>query len=483
MTATIPDRLVVGLEGPWPTGFEAAWLVEHQPAGVIIFPHNIIDYSHLRSLCAVLHELVDGLEICADHEGGPVSQLAAALGRPPAAWSLGLLDDTGLTARVCRETGRRLVSAGVDRVLAPVADVLTEWRNPVIGARSFGSDPAVVSRQVVAAVTGYLESGALVCLKHWPGHGGSLGDSHHVETGTGLGMVPGPFADGLTAGADAVMVGHLLRSAGNDKGRTVPASLDRGFLHESREELGAGNIEDLLFFADDVTMGALGPAMEEAGVEVPAALPSGLYDPAGLPRPWFERLAAAGCDRLLVRGIPARAFPLTDSARELPEPAAGGTEKADQRGSCPYEEARRRIWDVQGCGDFAPGDTGLLWLDLSRGDRWEAAAGSGDGALEECRAVLDRRFDKVVTDSGSWPPDEPCCRLLVTSHRPLPGSFAADLANLAFLAKQGFCLAMGHPGLKRDLEGALGAGWRVGTLGDITAADLFPGPADRGTKI
>jgi hypothetical protein len=223
--------------------------------------------------------------------------------------------------------------------------------------------------------------------------------------------------------------------------------------------------------------------MEKAGVEVPAAQPSGLYDPAGLPRPWFERLAAAGCDRLLVRGIPARAFPLTDSERDLPEPPGIGTEKLQQTGACPFEEARRRSWAAQGCGDFAPEGTGLLWLDLSRGDRWEAAAGSGDGALEECRAVLDRRFDQVVTDAGAWPKEQSCRRLLVTSHRPLPGSLVTELENLAFLAKEGFCLAMGHPGLKRDLEGVLGAGWRIGALGDITATDLFPGSEDPGTII
>ena len=83
--------------------------------------------------------LVTDLEIVADHEGGPVSQLSFAVGRPPAAWALGVLDDPDLTRRVFVETGRRCRQLGIDRLLAPCADVLTEVHNPVIGSRAFGN--------------------------------------------------------------------------------------------------------------------------------------------------------------------------------------------------------------------------------------------------------------------------------------------------------------------------------------------------------
>ena len=82
----LAGRLVVGLADVWPTDFETSWLAQNHPAGVILFSRNIIDYNKLCDLCGFLHELVPGLEIMADHEGGPVSQLAGALGRPPSNW-------------------------------------------------------------------------------------------------------------------------------------------------------------------------------------------------------------------------------------------------------------------------------------------------------------------------------------------------------------------------------------------------------------
>ena len=475
MNPDLAARLVVGLAGTWPTAFESAWLTQWQPSGVILFSRNLLDYKALRDLCDVLHQLVPGLEIVADHEGGPVSQLAVALGRPPSAWSLGVLDDVGLTARVFEQTGDRLREAGIDRVLAPVADVLTENRNPVIGARSFGSDSSLVTRHTVAAVTGLLEAGVKVCLKHWPGHGGSDRDSHLGETAVRKGALPAPFESGLTAGADAVMVGHLLIDRSEDGAPALPVTLEREFISSSRQRLAPGHVENLLFFADDITMGALGPAMKRLGVSVPETQETGLFDPGSLPVAWFERLAAAGCDRLLIRGIPGMAFPLTGEpgnleartdpeSRQVPEFAAG-----------PYAEARRRLWAPIGAGFVEP-DADLLWLDLSCNDRWEAAAGQNagtrdGGVLDAIHVRLSRMFRSVSTASDPLPSGKPWGRLLVSSHRPLP-----EIEDLAVdLAPRGVCLALGHPSLKTDLEGRLGMGWKVEALYDIAPEDLLSG--------
>ena len=476
MNTDLAARLVVGLAGTWPTAFESAWLTQWQPSGVILFSRNLFDHKTLRDLCDVLHQLVPGMEIMADHEGGPVSQLAAALGRPPSAWSLGVLDDVGLTARVFEQTGNRLREAGIDRVLAPVADVLTENRNPVIGARSFGADPALVTRHTVAAVTGLLEAGVKVCLKHWPGHGGSNSDSHLKETAVRGGALPAPFESGLTAGADAVMVGHLLIDSGEDEAPALPVTLDREFMTSSRQRLGPGHVGNLLFFADDITMGALGPAMKRLGVPVQETQETGLFDPGSLPAAWFERLAAAGCDRLLIRGIPGTAFPLTgepgspkaraDSGESRPVPEfAAGT----------YAEARRRLWTPIGA-DFADPDADLLWLDFSRNDRLEATAGHNagprnGGVLGSLHVRLSRMFRSVSTVPDPLPSGQPWNRMLVSSHRPLP-----EMEDLAVdLSSRGVCLALGHPSLKTDLEGRLGMGWKVAALYDIAPEDLFGG--------
>jgi hypothetical protein len=470
-------RLVVGLEGSWPTAFESAWLAEWQPAGVILFSRNVKNYNTLQSLCSFLHQLVPELEIMADHEGGPVSQLASALGRPPCAWSLGDLDDVGLTARVFEQTGNRLLEVGIDRVLAPVADVLTEPHNPVIGARSFGSDPSLVSRHTVAAVTGLLEAGVKVCLKHWPGHGGTSGDSHLVETSVHQGALPVPFESGLTAGAGAVMVGHLLIDHQGDETSVLPATLDREFISDSKRQLGRGNVEHLLFFADDITMGALGPAMQRLGVEVPDTQETGLFDPGSLPVAWFEHLAAAGCDRLLIRGIPAGAFPLTMEPDSREAGVVSESRTGPDFSDGPYTEARQRSWARVG-SVFPDRAADLLWVDFSRSDRWGAAAGQdsakgGDGPLELIQALLSRMFHSVSMAPDDDPPEKPRNRLLVSSHRPVPET--KDL--WVGLASRGVCLVLGHPSLKTDLEGLLGMDWKVVALHDIAPEDLFGGPS------
>ncbi len=477
MSRDLAARLVVGLEGSWPTAFEYAWLAEWQPSGVILFSRNIKNYNTLQDLCGVLHELVPDLEIMADHEGGPVSQLAAALGRPPCPWTLGVLDDVGLTARVFEQTGMRLLEVGIDRVLAPVADVLTEPHNPVIGARSFGSDSSLVSRHTVAAVTGLLEAGMKVCLKHWPGHGGTSGDSHLVETAVHQGALPAPFEGGLTAGAGAVMVGHLLIDHHQDEADVLPATLDREFITDSKRQLGRGHVEHLLFFADDITMGALGPAMQRLGVDVPDTEETGLFDPGLLPVAWFEHLAAAGCDRLLIRGIPSAAFPLTGDPGSQEVGVAAVSQAGPELPAGPYAEARLRSWAPVGA-IFPDRDADLLWVDFSRSDRWGAAAGqdtadSGDGPLEIVFARLFRMFHSVSLAAGENPSAQTRNRLLVSSHRPLPDMKAL----LDGLASRGVCLALGHPSLKTDLEGLLGMDWKVVALYDIAPEDLFGGPS------
>ena len=79
-------RLVVGLAGPRLHDAERAWLVRWRPAGVILFSRNVTGADLLRDLVRdVRAALAPGAEICVDHEGGPVSFLQAAAGRPPAA--------------------------------------------------------------------------------------------------------------------------------------------------------------------------------------------------------------------------------------------------------------------------------------------------------------------------------------------------------------------------------------------------------------
>ncbi len=96
----------------------------------------------------------------------PTNMALAATGRTELAYQCGLW------------TAREAASVGVRLIFSPVVDVHTHAENPIIGSRSFGSDPALVGRMSVALCRGILEGGGLPCGKHFPGHGSTAIDSH-----------------------------------------------------------------------------------------------------------------------------------------------------------------------------------------------------------------------------------------------------------------------------------------------------------------
>ncbi len=444
-------KLVVGIGGPQLAPAELAWLERYQPAGVILFARNVVDRDQLATLCRSLHAVLpEGAEVVADHEGGAVSVLAAALGRPPAPWSLGALGRPERTRKVHRETAGRLAGAGLDRVLAPCADVLVAPENPVIGSRAFGADPDLVATHVAAAVAGLSEGGVKTCLKHWPGHGGTLVDSHERLARTGSGEVPGPFAAGLAAGADAILVGHLV-----SPGEPRPATLSIAAADAARR-LAPGR--PVLLFTDDVTMGGLRPALAAAGVSPAVPEGTGMLPARSLPGDWFTSLAAGGCDRLLCRDIPWAAFPLSGDEEEEPvEPA--GPALPDAAGSPAYREVHREIAGLFSVRVPVAAAGRLLWLDATAGDRW--------GEARDLEHLLRRFFPEVVrVEPGQEPPPATGDQiLLVTSHRPL----AADLPGPARAV-----LTMGHPSLGSLAARRLGSAVPVLSLFDVRPADLLP---------
>ncbi|MEY9929226.1 beta-N-acetylhexosaminidase [Catenulispora sp. GP43] len=184
---------------------------------VIVFAANIESPAQLRALTDEVRTANPDAFVAVDEEGGDITRLEFATGSSsPGNLALGAIDDAALTEAVARSVGTLVRETGIDLDYAPVADVNTEPRNPVIGARSFGSDPAVVSRHVAAAVRGLHAAGVAACAKHFPGHGDTVVDSHYgLPTVTATleqlrrDTLP-PFSAAVAAGARAVMVAHLL---------------------------------------------------------------------------------------------------------------------------------------------------------------------------------------------------------------------------------------------------------------------------------
>lgn len=217
--------------------------------GVVLFARNCSSAGQIAALTAALRAERADVVVGIDEEGGDVTRLHAATGSPwPGAYALGVVDDVALTREVYAGIAASLAAAGVTVNLAPVADVNSAPDNPVIGVRSFGSTPELVSRHVVAAVAG-TQASVAACAKHFPGHGDTTVDSH-VGLPTVRSLALAPFAAAVSAGVAAVMTGHLLVPGYGDLPATLNPALISGML---RDEFGfAGTV-----VSDALEMGAI----------------------------------------------------------------------------------------------------------------------------------------------------------------------------------------------------------------------------------
>lgn len=275
----------------------------YQPGGVIYFADNVGTVRQVRRLSDELRAAAarNGyrLLIMTDQEGGQVSRLpgSATESQPSAESYYGRTVPARRDARAVGESMRRM---GVRVNLAPVADVNTVGDDGVIQDRSFGSTADVVVPMVRAQVCGYHQGGVATTLKHWPGHGSTRSDSHHVLPTLELSTrrwkrvhVP-PFRAGIDRGTDLVMVGHLAYPAVDPTGRPASLSpvLNRQWLRGRLDFTG-------LVITDALDMGAL----------------SGFGDSGRL----AVRAVRAGSDLLLMPAGPRSA------AEELEDAVRAGT--------------------------------------------------------------------------------------------------------------------------------------------------------------
>ena len=193
-------------------------------------------------LVEAIHQAGPGSVVAVDEEGGDVTRLHALDGSPVlGAAALGAADVLALSEGTGRAIGAELNDYGIDLCLGPVADLNTNAANPVIGTRSFGTDPDRASEHVAAWVRGLQAAGTAGCVKHFPGHGDTAEDSHlalpvidaDLETLTTRELVP--FAAALQAGCRAVMTSHIVVPAVDPE---QPATFSAPLLTLLRERLG-----------------------------------------------------------------------------------------------------------------------------------------------------------------------------------------------------------------------------------------------------
>lgn len=147
----------------------------------------------------------------------------------PKQMTLGAIEDDSLIYEMGLEIARQCKAIGVHMNFAPVVDINSNSRNPVIGVRSFGENKRRVAAKGLAYMKGLQDGGIIACAKHFPGHGNTTSDSH-VKLPTLHNSAQGlretemyPFEKLFENGLKATMIGHLNIPAYDDSG--IPASL------------------------------------------------------------------------------------------------------------------------------------------------------------------------------------------------------------------------------------------------------------------
>jgi len=260
--ASVGDHFIVGLR---PTTSldpaDRALLRDLKPAGVILYKSNFchdLSYdawlaNHAKLISDVREEIGrDRLFVAIDHEGGRVCRTPAPITRYAYARTWG--DESGAVGAAM---GAELASLGINLSFAPVLDVDSNPKNPVIGARSFDTTVEGVVTKALAFAKAMEANGVRACGKHFPGHGDTQVDSH-LE----LPVIDAtlqdlrrrellPFAAAIDAGFGMIMTSHILFKAIDPD---WPATLSRKITHGLlREDLGF----DGVIVSDDVSMRAV----------------------------------------------------------------------------------------------------------------------------------------------------------------------------------------------------------------------------------
>ena len=410
-TAKAVNQRLFGVDTP------AQAIAKYQPGGVIYYttrnnddnignPAQVATLSNGLQTAALSQPARIPLQISVDQEGGA---LVARFGPPatqmPGNMALGAGRSAADARRSAEVIGTELAAVGVTQDYAPVSDVNVNPNNPVIGIRSVGGDPGLVSDLASAQVQGFHAGGISSVAKHFPGHGDTGVDSHfglpevtHTLEQIHQIDLP-PFTADIAAGVDSIMTAHVVMPA-IDPG--VPATMSHKILTGLlRDELGF----DGLIVTD---------ALDMAGA-------TATYPPNVAP----VRAMLAGADQLLVPPQMATAYGAVLAAVRSGEISSQRLDESvyrillhkfrrglfgdpfvDPAAAPQVMGAPQHLADAQAITDrtttLVKNDAGLL--PLASGPRKVLVAGWGLGTTQAMAAALTSRGATVqVRESGTTP--------------------------------------------------------------------------------
>jgi beta-N-acetylhexosaminidase len=303
--------LITGLAGPALTDRERAFLRDARPWGFILFRRNVAGPEALRRLVDDVRDTLGrAAPALIDQEGGRVQRLGPPdwTSYPPGAAFGALYDRDRGQGLAAARLGARLIAAdlaavGIDVDCLPIADVPVPGADPVVGDRAYGTDPAKVAAIAGAVAAGLFDGGVLPVLKHIPGHGRAIADSHKslpVVTASRAELDASDFAAFRPlASLPLGMTAHVVFTAIDPAApATVSATIVRDVIRDSIGFRG-------LLMTDDISMGALSGSLGERS----------------------RAAIAAGCDLILhCNGDMAEMLAV---AAEAPLLAGGAARRAD----------------------------------------------------------------------------------------------------------------------------------------------------------
>ena len=252
--------LVIGIKGTELSADERAWIVAPQVSGVILFARNFASREQVTRLIGDIRALrPDEFLLSVDQEGGPVQRFREGFTRLPALARIGeryafdSRDALALAEEHAWVMATEMRAIDIDLSFAPVLDL--RRGNRVIADRALHADPAQVSELGLAYLRGMRLGGMAATIKHFPGHGTVLEDTHveHALDARTLEQLRAsdliPFADAIQAGAEAVMMAHVEYPAVD----VNPAGYSKIWIQDVlRGEFGFRGV----VFSDDISMAA-----------------------------------------------------------------------------------------------------------------------------------------------------------------------------------------------------------------------------------
>ena len=372
---------------------------EYEPGGFILFSarDNVTDPVQVATLSNGLQDAAMSagagipMLISTDQEQGLVTRIGSPATLFPGNMALGAGRSAKDTRKAAAITGQELLAMGIHQNNAPDADVNVNPDNPVIGVRSFSSDPALVSELTAAAVRGYQDdAGIIATAKHFPGHGDTATDSH-----SGLPVITHtleewqqidapPFEAAIAAGVDSIMTAHIVVPALDDSGD--PATLSHEIVTgQLREALGF----DGVIVTDGLEMAAVRQKYGDGEVAV--------------------RAIEAGVDQLLLPADPQEAYAAIDEALD-------SGRLTEQRIDESVERILKMKYD-QGVTKNPKVDTSKVMNVVGK-----------NSSLRAAEKITDRTTTLVRNDDGALPVAVEGKKVLVTGYGEVTGrTLAAEL--------------------------------------------------------